>query len=83
MPTPEVIEKLRQLRTELATTPDAPGVQSLREDLDAVLVEPSHAQGYGGLKERLVAAYVGFQQVHPKLAASIEGVTSELTAAGL
>ena len=84
MPTPEVIEKLRQLRTALAAPePEAPAHASLRQQLDEVLVDPEQRPRYTGLAEKLRGAMIGLEVDHPHLAGSIEAVINSLSAAGI
>lgn len=83
MPTPDVVEKLRQLREALATQPDAPTAASLAKQLDPVLVEPFHAPHYHGLRARLLDAYSDLEIEHPRLAGAIQTVIESLTHAGL
>ena len=83
MPTPEVIEKVRQLHAELEEQPDAPDLESLRKQIDTVLVEPFHAPHYHGLRDKLLFAYVGFEIDHPKIASTMQSVINSLTVAGL
>jgi hypothetical protein len=84
MPTPEIIESVRQLRTHLAEThpPDAEAEQIARQ-IDAALVDPSHAPGYQGLGGRLRQASASFESRHPQLAASMNAVINALNAAGI
>jgi hypothetical protein len=87
MPTPDVIERVRDLQTKLAetkpTASTAPVVDDLKKLVDAAVREPTHAPHYTTLRDRLRLAYAGFETDHPKLASAMERVISELTAAGL
>jgi hypothetical protein len=80
MPTPEIIERMRQLRSQLNDHPDAAHIAT---DLDTVLAEPAHAPRYEGLRGLLQSASAGIESRHPQLAASINTVINALTAAGL
>jgi hypothetical protein len=84
MPTPDVIEKVRQLRAELATArPSSPEAEHLAKQIDAVLIEPDHAPYYVGLGERLRAAATELEREHPQLAATMTTVLNALNAAGV
>jgi hypothetical protein len=84
MPTPDVIEKVRQLRAELATArPASPEAEHLTKQLDTVLVEPDHAPHYAGLGDRLRSAAAGLEAEHPQLAAAMTTVVNALNAAGV
>jgi CHASE3 domain sensor protein len=80
MPTPEIIERMRQLRSQLADNPDAAHIAT---ELDTVLVEPAHAPRYEGLRGRLQAASASIESRHPQLAASINTVINALNTAGI
>lgn len=84
MPTPDVIDKVRQLRAELATAPSAsPEAERITQQLDSVLIEPGHAPHYAGLGERLRAAAAGLEAEHPQLAAAMMTVVNALSATGV
>lgn len=84
MPTPEIIENIRRLRTEVAEVePAAPEVAHIATAIDAVLVEPSHAPHYQGLRDRLRAVSGNIESRHPELAASMNAVMNALSAAGI
>jgi hypothetical protein len=84
MPTPEVIEKVRQLRAELAATgPSGPEADRIAKQIDAVLGEPAHAPHYEGLGDRLRTAVAGLEIDHPQVAAAMTSVLNALNAAGL
>ncbi len=87
MPTEIVIQKVRELRDELAQTqPDPralPQVEALKQAVDTVMLEPTHVPHYKSLSDKLTFAYVGFEIDHPKLAAAMQGVKQSLLAVGL
>jgi hypothetical protein len=84
MPTPEIIESVRQLRTQLAeTSPAGPEAEHVARHVDAVLVEPTNAPRYNGLSDRLRSASLSIESRHPQLAASMNAVINTLNAAGL
>lgn len=87
MPTPAIIERVKEVHDELAATqPDparAPDVDALKKQLAAVMLEPAHKPNYESLSDRLLFHYIGFQIDHPKLAASMESLANQLVAAGL
>ena len=84
MPIPEVIEQVRQLRTQLVDTdPAVPDAASLVGHLDNVLVEPAHPPRYEGLGDRLRAVSASIESSHPQLAASMNTVINALSAAGV
>jgi hypothetical protein len=87
MPTPPVIDKVRQLQAQLGETQPNPAtgpeLEKLRTAVDNVMLEPDHAPHYASLRERLRGAYAGFEHEHPELASSIQQVVNALTAAGL
>lgn len=87
MPTPEIIERVKQLHDDLsATQPDParqPAVDELKAELQTVMLEPDHAPHYKSLSDKLLFHYVGFQIDHPKLAGSMQGLVESLARAGL
>ena len=84
MPTPEIIERVRQLRTQLGETqPADPETSQLVHEIDSVLADPAHAPRYDGLGERLRSASTGVEVRHPQLAASVQAVINALSAAGV
>jgi len=84
MPTPDIIEKMRQLRSELAEAePAAPAAANIATAIDSVLGDPTHAPHYAGLRERLRSAATGMETSHPQLASSINAVINALSAAGI
>jgi hypothetical protein len=87
MPTPAIIERVKQVQAELGETqPDparAPAVNTLKQALDTVMLDPTQATHYKGLGDKLLFHYIGFQIDHPKLAASMENLANELAKAGL
>ncbi len=88
MPTPEIIEKVRQLRQQLAETPDLPNhvrpdVSAIQKQIDTILLEPDHVPHYTSLNDRLLYAYVKFEVDHPNLAKAMQNVSNALQAAGL
>lgn len=84
MPTPEIIDKVRQLRTELAEAqPDLPQAAHITSAIDSVLNEPAHVPHYVGLRDRLLSATVGIEISHPQLAASFNTVINALNTVGI
>ena len=84
MPTPDIIERMRQLRSELAEAkPAAPEAAHVATALDSVLVDPTQAPRYAGLGARLRSALTALEGSHPQLAASIGAVINALSAAGI
>ncbi len=88
MSTPAIIERIRELRAELAETqPDAPTeapeVDNLRKALDTVMLAPADGNPYASLRDQLLLAYAGFQNENPKVAGALQGLIAELSAAGL
>jgi hypothetical protein len=87
MPTPEVIARVRELHAELAETqPDNPmaaDVNSIRQAVDQVLLEPAVEKHYASLNGRLEVAYAKFEHDHPKLAGTMQATIAALSAAGL
>ena len=87
MPTPAIIERVRELHAELGETQPNPATQAdleaLTRQLETVLVEPTSVPHYAGLRDKLLFAYVGFEVHHPKLAGLVQGVATQLAAAGL
>jgi len=83
MPTPEIVERVRKLHSELGEIqPDptrAPAVVELREHADAVIREPDHAPHYKSLGDKLLVHYVGFEQDHPTLAKAMESLANALS----
>jgi hypothetical protein len=68
-----VEDKARQVNAELERHP---GTEELRQEIKTVLLSPEHAPT---LKNRLQE----FAVEHPKLAATLQGLIDELTAAGI
>ena len=84
MPTPDVIEKVRQLRGELAAAqPSSPDAARIAKQIDDVLAEPARAQHYEGLGDRLRSAAAGLEGEYPQLAAAMTTVLNALSAAGV
>jgi hypothetical protein len=88
MPTPEIIQKARDLHKQLAETPDLPSnvqpdASAIQKQIDTILLEPDHVPHYTSLNDRLLFAYVKFQVDHPKLAAAMVDLQASLAAAGL
>lgn len=80
MPTPDVIAKLRELRTALAATPpDLATASAAREHLDKVLAEPSHAPHYAGLRDKLLA----LEADHSQVTSAVQALIQQLSAAGI
>jgi hypothetical protein len=85
MPTPEVIDRARELHDQLEKEPpDAlDPVLDVRPQLAKVLEEPHNAANYDALSERLQAAYEKLEVDHPTLAAFVQATINALNAAGL
>jgi hypothetical protein len=82
MPTPEIVDKVRDLRKQIAES-KGPEAEALRKQIDTILLEPEHRPHYRSLVERLRALYRHIVASSPNAAALIEEVANELTAAGL
>lgn len=88
MPTPAIIERVRELSAQLAETPDAPSelvreLDHVRTALDVISLDPANAELYTSLRDKLLLAYVGFQIDHPQIAGTMQGLIDSLAAAGL
>ena len=87
MPTPAIIERVKQVHAELGETvpspAKAPAVNTLKQALDTIMLDPTQATHYKGLGDKLLFHYIGFQIDHPKLAASMEQLANDLAKAGL
>lgn len=88
MPTPDIIEKVRQLHREIAETPDLPqhvqpDVSAIQKQIDTIMLEPDHVPHYTTLNDRLLFAYVKLEIDHPNLAKAMQSVSNALAAAGL
>ncbi len=88
MPTPAIIERVRELNAQLAETqPNAPEavaeVDNLRKALDVVLLAPAQADQYTSLRDQLLLSYVGFQIDYPQVAGAMQGLIDALAAAGI
>lgn len=82
MPTPEIVERMRQLRAQL-TEIQLPEADPVASHIDSVLADPAHAPHYEGLSDRLRSASASIESRHPQLAASMNTVINALTATGL
>lgn len=89
MITPAILERVRDLQSQLAETPEGPSavapaeVASLKQALDVVMLDPTQPELYSSLRDRLLLAYVGFQIDHPELAGAMQGLIEALNAAGI
>jgi len=88
MPTPEIIEKARDLQRQIAETPDLPthvrpDTRAIQQQLDTILVDPSLVPNYDSLGDRLLLAYVKFEVDHPKIARAMLDLNAALAGAGL
>jgi hypothetical protein len=88
MPTPQIIQKARDLQKQIAETPDIPtnaqpDASAIQQQIDTIMLEPSHVPHYTSLNDRLLLAYVKLESDHPKLAAAMVDLTNALAAAGL
>ena len=84
MPTPEVIEKVRQLRAQLVEArPEGSEAEHVASHIDSVLADPGDPPSYAGLSERLRSASASIEARHPQLAASMNAVINALSAAGV
>jgi hypothetical protein len=88
VPTPEIIERVRDLHRELAETPDyepsrKPDVVAIQQQIDTILLDPSQVHHYTSLSDRLLSAYVGFEIDHPKIASAMQRVIAAVNGAGL
>lgn len=85
MPTPEIIQRVREVHDELGKTtqdPGKPGIGEVRDSLGAVLKEPSHEPHYRTLAEKLFAYRTELELEHPMLAETVERLANELAAFG-
>lgn len=76
MANPEIIERVKQLHTELK---DDPTKQDVTKQLEVVLLEPDHAPHYKTLRDQLLA----LETDHPRLAGAIQRLVDSLSSAGL
>jgi hypothetical protein len=87
MPTPPIIDKVRQLRDELGATEPRPETQPELDELsravETVMLEPEHEPHYASLGERLRGAMADLQLHHPTLAGAMQQVVSALDSVGL
>jgi hypothetical protein len=87
MPTPAIIERVKQVQAELGDTMPsptaAPAVNTIKQALDTIMLDPTQVTHYKGLGDKLLFHYVGFQIDHPKLAKSMEDLANSLAAAGI
>jgi len=87
MPTKAIIERVRELKAELAKTEPHPSTaadfEAIEKQVDTVLLEPGYAPHYLSLRDKLLYAYDGFELRHPKLAGLFENVTTELAEVGI
>ncbi len=79
MPTPEIIQRVRELHAELKAQPDPAKQQDVLRQLETVMLEPAHTPHYKSLSDKLLALEVD----HPKLAGSVQQLVELLTSAGL
>ena len=84
MPTPAIIESVKKVHDELGEAqPASADVDTIKQQLATVMVEPTHEPHYANLGARLRSAFAGFQTDHPQLAASMETLANELSKVGL
>lgn len=87
MPTPEIIQKVRELHAELGETRPTPLTQAeidrMKQAVELVIREPDHMPHYKSLNDRILFAVVGFQIDHPKLFDLMTGVAASLSNAGI
>ena len=88
MPTPEIIQKVKDLQQQIDETPDLPthvqpDVSAIQKQIATIMLEPGKVAHYTSLNDRLLFAFVKFQVDHPKLANAMIDVTNALAAAGL
>jgi hypothetical protein len=89
MPTPAIIERVKQVQAGLAEAQPDPAkvapshVDALKQQLDTVMLDPTKVAHYTSLGDKLLFAYVGFQIDHPKLASTMESLANDLAKAGL
>lgn len=82
MPTPEIIERVKQVHAQLGDVSGAKA-DALKQQLATVMLEPGEKAHYRTLAQRLREAYGGFLADHPKLAAQIETLANDLSNVGL
>jgi len=82
MPTPEIIERVKDVHSQLGEVSDAKA-DALKQQLATVMLEPEKRAHYGSLAQRLREAYAGWLTEHPKLAASMETLANDLSNVGL
>ncbi|MDB4953172.1 MAG: hypothetical protein JWO36_741 [Myxococcales bacterium] len=86
MPKPELIERVRQVQTELGKTQPTPAtrdeIERMRQTIELAVKQPEHAN-LRSLHERIERVASGFEAAHPKLATLLNGLATELAAAGL
>ena len=78
MPTPEIIDRVRDLHGKLNGDAD-PVKQDVAKELELVLIEPTQAMRYARLSDKLLA----LEAKHPKLSSAIDELVGMLNAAGL
>ena len=82
MPTPDVIDRVRELHERLEQEPHA-ALEPVQQQLRTIVLEPHDAAHYHSLSERLQNAYESLEVDHPKLAAVVQATMNALNAAGL
>ena len=80
---PQIIDRVRQLHGELATGTSPDELDSLRKQLDVVMVAPHEKQRYSSLGDGLREVAASLRANHPRLAGAVQGLIDELVAAGL
>ena len=89
MPTPAIIERVKQVHAGLVEAQPDPAkvatvdLDALKQQLSTVMLEPTHKPHYKSLGDKLLFAYIGYQIEHPKLAAVMESLANDLAKAGL
>lgn len=75
----------QELKSADSADPDTRKLlEQLRSDIGPIIeAGPGQSTGYGGLRNRLRSAMVGFEASHPELARSIQGVVDSLGSYGI
>lgn len=82
MPTPDVIDRVRELHDRLEQEPH-PALEPVKQQLQTIVLEPHDAANYHSLSARLQAAYESLEVDHPRLAAVVQATMNALNTAGL
>ncbi|HUJ57155.1 MAG TPA: hypothetical protein VLX92_01620 [Kofleriaceae bacterium] len=87
MPTPVIVERVRDLYDKLSETqPDAavaPTLDPVKQALETIRIEPHEPAHYRSLNDLLLLAYVKIEVSHPELAHAMTAVINAMNAAGI